>query len=184
MWVRVLVTTAGFPPWVATVEQVDLGLITSAALTARTPSRTPWGETDLQHVWNNTVNTPLERPADLVGQKVLTGKEVTAQEARRDAERAPRAGDTGTYNNFWRDARVLSTRKALITDPSTGSVPELTLVARQREAERAANLHKDLDGVGADGQGGCASWGICVSRRQSWFAEYSQRQPCGRSGGE
>ena len=88
----------------------DTGRTTSAEPTNWAPPRTPWGDPDLQGIWNNTVNTPLERPEALAGQEFLTEEEVATREARRDAERAPRAGDTGTYNNFWRDSRILSTR--------------------------------------------------------------------------
>ena len=95
----------------------DTGRTTSAEPTNWAPPRTPWGDPDLQGIWNNTVNTPLERPEALAGQEFLTEEEVATREARRDAERAPRAGDTGTYNNFWRDSRILSTRTALIADP-------------------------------------------------------------------
>ena len=133
-----LAIAVGLLPLPVTPGQGDLDRSTSAEPTTWAPSRTPWGDPDLQGVWNNTVNTPLERPAALAGQEFLTEEEVAAREARRDAERAPRAGDTGTYNNFWRDTRILSTRTALIADPPDGKVPELTPQARRREAARAA----------------------------------------------
>ena len=139
LWVRVcaLSIAVGASPQPAVAGQVDAGRTASAEPTSWAASRTPWGDPDLQGVWNNTVNTPLERPDALAGQEFLTEEEVAAREARRDAERAPRAGDTGTYNNFWCDARILSTRTALIADPPDGRVPALTREGQQREAARA-----------------------------------------------
>ena len=102
--VCVLVTTVGLLPLFATVGQVDLGRITSADLTTWAPSRTPWGDPDLQGVWNNTVNTPLERPADLVGQEFLTEEEVAAQEARREDSQHTHGVDYGSPG--WKGARV------------------------------------------------------------------------------
>ena len=36
-----------------------------------TPPQTPWGDPDLQGVWNNTVSTPLERPSRVWRQAVF-----------------------------------------------------------------------------------------------------------------
>jgi hypothetical protein len=117
--------------------QVAAGHTISSESTIWIPSRTPWGDPDLQGVWNNTVNVPLQRPEALAGQEFLTEEVVASREARRDAERVPRAGDTGTYNNFWRDDRILSTRTALIANPIDGRVPALTPEGQRREVSRA-----------------------------------------------
>src|SRR3954471_1604616 len=66
--------------------------------------RTAWGEPDLQGVWSYATTTPLSRPDSVAADKrALTEDEIEAlaeqQAARQDA--APRAGDPGTYNNFW-----------------------------------------------------------------------------------
>src|SRR5579864_1401217 len=39
-----------------------------------TPPKTPWGDPDLQGVWNDATSTPLERP-DRVGSKSLLNDE-------------------------------------------------------------------------------------------------------------
>jgi hypothetical protein len=36
-----------------------------------TPSRTAWGDPDLQGVWNYAAGTPLERPAEFAGKATL-----------------------------------------------------------------------------------------------------------------
>ena len=55
----------------------------SAAKTWPAP-RTPWGDPDLQGVWNASGVTPLERPSALAGRDVLTDDEVA--ELDRDAQ--------------------------------------------------------------------------------------------------
>ena len=45
-----------------------------------TPPLTPWGEPDLQGIWNNATSTPLERPEDMVN--LLIG--ARSREAGRD----------------------------------------------------------------------------------------------------
>ena len=71
-----------------------------------TPVRTPWGEPDLQGIWTIETITPLERPAEFAGREFLTEQEAAALETRTVAGRVdapPRAGDPGTYNQFWFD---------------------------------------------------------------------------------
>lgn len=106
--------------------------------------RTAWGDPDLQGVWNNTTNTPFERPADLAGKTFLTDKEIGDRVARRRASRdsgSTPAGDPGTYNDFWRDEGITTNRTSLIVDPPDGRIPPLTPEARRREAARAAVRH-------------------------------------------
>src|ERR1700674_1344988 len=96
------------------------------------PPRTPDGHPDLQGTWDFRTLTPLERPSDLAGKQVLTDEEAAALEqraAKNRVDRAPRAGDPGTYNKFWFDfgTTVLdSKRTSLIVDPADGRLPPLT----------------------------------------------------------
>src|ERR1700681_2058626 len=70
---------------------------TAAAKTsAGTPPRTPWGEPDLQAIWDFATITPMERPKEHAGE-VLTAEEAAEMEkqaAQRRVDRPPRAGDT------------------------------------------------------------------------------------------
>src|ERR1700719_3458763 len=96
------------------------------------PPRTPDGHPDLQGTWDFRTLTPLERPNDLAGKQVLTDEEAASLEqraAQNRVDRAPRAGDPGTYNQFWFDfgTTVLdSKRTSLIVDPKDGKLPPLT----------------------------------------------------------
>src|SRR5437899_2371945 len=73
---------------------------------AGTAPRTPWGEPDIQGIWDFATITPLERPKELAGKEFLTEEEAVEQEAQaaqRRVDRPPRQGDTGSYNQFWFD---------------------------------------------------------------------------------
>jgi len=129
----------------------------------RTVARTPWGDPDLQGVWDYWTFTPLERPSDLAGKAVLTDEEA-AQLSRRVHEQAiggdkkrPGPGDPGAYSQeAWTDrarATVLK-QTSLIVDPADGRIPPMTPQAQNAaEAHRAAGGHPvrmRTDGVGAD----------------------------------
>ncbi len=71
-----------------------------------TPPRTPDGQPDLQGMWTNATITPFERPPAMAGKPFLTEQEAAALEQqdtdrRANADRAPRPGDVGSYNDFW-----------------------------------------------------------------------------------
>ena len=111
--------------------------------TARwTPPRTPWGHPDLQGIWSNATTTPLERPAEYADKPLLTDEEFaaanTAAASRRNTDRAPRAGDPGTYNEFWWERGNLLKNTAIIIDPPNGKVPPLTPEGQKRAAAWAA----------------------------------------------
>ena len=57
--------------------------------------RTPWGDPDLQGIWNNFTITPLERPADLADQEFLSAEEAEAlREQAVDRNRLANAPST------------------------------------------------------------------------------------------
>ena len=58
---------------VSTVISVIALSATPAA--AQTVPRTPWGQPDLQGIWNNSTLTPLERPEELADKEFLTDEE-------------------------------------------------------------------------------------------------------------
>ena len=127
--------------------------------------RTPDGHPDLQGVWANNDATPLERPKELEGRKFLTDAEVAALKRRAselfNGESDAAFGDsvylavlkdakefkssdvqTGNYNHFWIVEREFDNRTAIVSDPPTGRVPELTPQAKQKKA--AADEYRPL----------------------------------------
>ena len=103
------------------------------------PSRTPWGDPDLQGTWTNTTTTPLQRPADLAEHQLLTNEERAERDEARDRSRETRRpGQTGSYNNFWLERGSLATRPSLIVDPQDGRLPSVTPAAQQRADALAA----------------------------------------------
>lgn len=137
---------------------------TGATMKAKTwtPPRTPDGQPDLQGMWTNATITPFERPAALAGKTFLTEQEAAAfekqaAERRVEAERAPKPGDVGSYNDAWFDqgTRVVSTlRTSLVIDPPDGRVP----LTKAAEAARDRNLTNE------DSFELMSPWDRCITR--------------------
>jgi hypothetical protein len=109
--------------------------------------RTPWGDPDLQGIWNNSTITPLERPGAVGGREFLTEEEVNAQNTasatRSDARSSTGVADVDlAYNDFWweRGSTVGTKRTSLIIDPPDGRVPALTPEGQRRAEEVARRI--------------------------------------------
>src|SRR5882762_5113821 len=95
--------------------------------------KTPWGEPDLQGIWMDEVDTPLQRPAKYAGQEFFTAAQreeldKERSELSRDSrrERGTEADLAGTDNTFgWYHKRTAA-RTSLIVDPPDGRIPPLT----------------------------------------------------------
>ncbi len=124
----------------------------AAPAKAYAPPKTPWGDPDLQGIWNDATSTPLQRPARLGEKGVLTEEEsdqfaeelaVNLNRDRRDG--GPEADVARAYNEHWMDAKRLNTtedrRTSLIVDPPDGRLPPAvppTPEVAKRRAEQAA----------------------------------------------
>jgi len=119
--------------------------------TANPPAiqRTPWGDPDLQGVWNDATSTPLQRPDAVAGKDILTDAEAAefqeqlADNLSRDKREPGTEADVGrAYNEHWMDARRLKVtadhRTSLIVDPLDGRIPPLVPLSPEREQARAA----------------------------------------------
>src|SRR5437764_12584094 len=63
--------------------------------------RTVDGRPDLQGIWNNSTQTPFQRPAALGTKQFYTDEELaTLRLHDHDSDRLAN-GDPGTYNQFW-----------------------------------------------------------------------------------
>ena len=120
-----------------------------AAPKAWTSTRTPWGDPDLQGVWNDATSTPLQRPDNRVGKDVLSDDEAAKFEEElafgltRDRRDGGAEVDVNrAYNEHWMDARRLKItadrRTSLIVDPPDGRLPPLVPLSPERQKARAA----------------------------------------------
>jgi hypothetical protein len=120
-----------------------------AAEKAWKPTRTPWGDPDLQGVWNDATSTPLQRQTNRSAQEVLSDEEAKQFEEelafglsrdRRDG--GPEADVNRAYNEHWMDSRRLKItadkRTSLIVDPPDGRMPPLVPLSPERQKARAA----------------------------------------------
>ena len=132
---------------------VALMMVGTMPAGAQTAPRTPWGQPDLQGVWDFRTITPLQRPTSAADQEFLSAEEVAnleratvdrnaelaSRESRRtEATRSVDQGEEGApgfYNNFWLDTglRTVGTRRtSLVIDPLNGRLPALTPVGQDR----------------------------------------------------
>ena len=107
--------------------------------------RTPWGDPDLQGIWNNVTATRLERPADFADRAELTAEESAQFSAELAEQRAEREAQphTGYAASIWFESSDLlaGNRTSLLIDPPDGRLPPLTSVAA-RMAEVTAEARR------------------------------------------
>ena len=143
---------------VVLASNVAAGQVRTAVSDGWTAPAMPWGDPDLQGIWDFRTITPMERPAELAGKAVLTAEEAADFEARENrrlnrdlvdpkkggAIYPPESeGGVVPYNEFWYDrgnALVEDRRTSLIVDPPDGRIPPLTAAAAERTAARSEYL--------------------------------------------
>ena len=114
--------------------------------------RTPWGDPDLQSLWNYGTNTPLQRPPEWAGREWLTEEEVAAANlewstfatSERRSELTPEFDLSLNFNQVWWDLGVSTGRTSLITDPADGRLPPRT---SDRQAYAATSEAQRLQAV-------------------------------------
>jgi hypothetical protein len=118
----------------------------ASAASSAAALKTPWGEPDLQGIWTDESDTPLQRSPKYANQEFFT----EAQRAELDKERAALLGRdrrvergteldvAGAYNAQFMSVKHTGARTSLIVDPSNGRIPPLTPEAQKRAAEDRA----------------------------------------------
>jgi hypothetical protein len=101
--------------------------------------KTPWGEPDLQGIWTDETDTPLQRPAQYANQETFTeAQRAEIDRVRSDllgrekrAERGTESDVSGSYNSVFVSFKRAGARTSLIVDPPNGRLPALTPEAQK-----------------------------------------------------
>src|SRR5260370_1340203 len=114
---------------------------------SHTALKTPWGEPDLQGIWTEEFDTPLQRPAKHANQEFFTA----AQREELDKQRGAHFGDDprqergtaldvgGAYNTTFLTIKHTGARTSMIVDPPNGRLPPQT-----PQAQRAAAVDREF----------------------------------------
>jgi hypothetical protein len=110
---------------------------------------TPWGEPDLQGIWTDETDTPLQRSPKYANQEFFTeaqreelDRQRSAMRGReRRAERGTVADVAGAYNDVFTPKKRTGARTSRIVDPPNGRLPPMTPEAQKiAAAEREFRL--------------------------------------------
>ena len=130
------------------VAAAAAGAVISASITqtqAQSPAasasgevlKTPWGDPDLQGIWTDETDTPLQRPTRFADQEFFTAAQRVELDIRRAglagkdqrAERGTEADVGGSYNQLFVPRKHTGMRTSMIVDPPDGRIPQLTAEA-------------------------------------------------------
>ena len=112
-----------------------------------TELKTPWGEPDLQGIWTEEFDTPLQRSPKYANQEFFTENVRQELDGARAAllgrdkrvERGSEVDVAGAYNDVFLSHKRTGPRTSLIVDPPNGRVPPLA-----QEAERIAAAEREF----------------------------------------
>jgi hypothetical protein len=110
--------------------------------------KTPWGEPDLQGIWTDIYQTPLQRSPRHAGKEFFTDEERAALDAQRAAidlrprqQKGTERDVAGAYNAVFMSVRPTGRRTSLVVDPADGRIPPVTPeVQKTVDAEREYRL--------------------------------------------
>src|SRR5262249_52290836 len=105
--------------------------------------KTAWGEPDLQGIWTDETDTPLQRPAKYANQEFFTEEQRAELDEQRTAlggkdnrsQRGTELDVTGSYNDLFISRKHTGTRTSRIVDPPNGRIPSLTPEAQKTAKE-------------------------------------------------
>src|SRR6202030_3959889 len=100
---------------------------------------TPWGEPDLQGIWTDETDTPLQRSPKYASQEFFTEAQRAELDRQRSAmlgrerraERGTVADVAGAYNDVFTPKKRTGARTSRIVDPPNGRLPPLTPEAQK-----------------------------------------------------
>ena len=100
---------------------------------------TLWGEPDLQGIWTDETDTPLQRPVRFANQELFTEAQRQELDKERSAmlnrdrrlERGTERDVAGAYNSEFLSVKRVGARTSLIVDPPNGRIPQQTPEAQK-----------------------------------------------------
>jgi len=133
------------PTEVAVADQAPTASVTAPA--AAPVLKTPWGEPDLQGIWTDESDTPLQRPAKYANQEFFTEAQRTELDKQRSAlvgrdrrvERGTELDVAGAYNGVFLSLKHTGARTSMIVDPPNGRIP-----AQTPEAQKIAAAEREF----------------------------------------
>jgi len=140
--VAVIVLLKVAPVGVASVAPASAG-------SGGTASKTGWGDPDLQGIWTDDFQTPLQRPAKYANKEQFTDEERAELDKQRAAilrrnqrvEIGTEQDVAGAYNAVFQSIKHTGKRTSLVVDPPDGRIPALTPEAKTRgDADRQFRL--------------------------------------------
>src|ERR1700687_2156587 len=111
--------------------------------------KTQWGEPDLQGIWTDETDTPLQRSAKYANQEFFTAAQREELDRERSAllrrdkrvERGTELDVAGAYNGLFQSYKHAGIRTSLIVDPPNGRIPSMTPEAQKiADADRQFRL--------------------------------------------
>jgi len=109
------------------------------AAAANEALKTPWGEPDLQGIWTDETDTPLQRSPKFANQEFFTDAQRAELDKERSAlllrdkrvERGTELDVAGAYNAVFMSMKHTGTRTSMIVDPPNGRIPQVTPEAQK-----------------------------------------------------
>ena len=130
---------------VAVVVLLKLAPVPGAAQGPRSPgdedgaaatspvAKTPWGEPDLQGIWTDVYQTPLQRSPRFAGKEFFDDAERAALDQQRAGielrprqEKGSERDVAGAYNSVFMSVKPTGRRTSLVVDPPDGRIPPTT----------------------------------------------------------
>jgi hypothetical protein len=121
------------PPKVTVANEASTASVKGPAL------KTPWGEPDLQGIWTDETDTPLQRSAKYASQEFFTQAQREELDKERSAllgrdkrvERGTELDVAGAYSAVFMSMKHTGARTSMIVDPANGRIPPLTAEAQK-----------------------------------------------------
>ena len=127
---------------VGAASAVSITGLSAQAPALKTSLTTSWGEPDLQGIWTDESDTPLQRSPKFANQETFTEAQRAELDRERSAlmrrdkrvERGTELDVAGAYNAVFTSQKRTGARTSLIIDPPNGRIPPMTQEAQKLAA--------------------------------------------------